>query len=989
MIHFLLFRPEPSRLPPRTVPTIRRWAPLLIAALLSACAAAEAPPTSETAASQPYEKTDRGVIVHPSGKDAADVRLEVVSDGIIRVSADPDGDFERTQSLMRVGDDDAVPAFEVTTSDDGKVRLATAGVIAEVAPDTGRVSFLDKSGKPILSEVPDGRTFTPLKVEGKDYLSVRQRFESPDDEAIYGFGQHQQGWMNQKGRDVELQQNNIDMAVPFLVSSRNYGLLWDNNSITRMGDPRGLQPLPKSLTLYDANGKEGALTARYSVGSVQKVERRESEVNYQYIKDLKQWPAEAKAAAGQAPARLQATWEGEIEAQTPGRHTFSLYSSEYAKLWIDGKLVIDRWRQNWNPWHHEFALEMKPGQRHKLKIEWDLIDPSYIALLHRDPLPDEEAKDLSLWSEAGQMVDYYFVAGGTTDQGGIDQAIAGYRELTGKSVLLPKWAYGFWQSRERYKTQAELTGALDEYRKRKLPIDAIVMDWSYWPEDGWGSHDFDKARFPDAKGMVDHVHANNAQIMISVWPKFYPGTANFKELDGKGYMYKRNIEVGEKDWIGPGYLSSFYDPYAKEARDIYWRQIDEKLNVLGIDAWWLDADEPDLHSNLDIGERKARTTPTAVGSSTEFFNSYPLPHTQGVYEGDRAKDPDKRVFILSRKGYAGTQRNAVAVWSGDIVSRWDDLRDQISAGTNMSMSGLANWTFDIGGFAVEKRYENQDPAHLPEWRELNLRWFQFGAFAPIFRSHGQLPYREIWNISPEGTPVYDSLVYYDKLRYTLLPYIYTLAGDVHHRDGTFMRALAMDFPGDVKVRDINDQYLFGPAFLVAPVTAFKATSREVYLPAGTSWIDFNTGKRFDGGQAIQADAPLARMPLFVRAGSIVPTGPVLQYVDEQPDAALTVVVYTGADGKFSLYEDDGKSYGYEKGQFSRIPLAWNEKSGELTIGAREGSWPGMQATRTIHVRWVDGPREDAGALEPKTDATVQYDGKALTVPKAYASGSAK
>jgi len=699
---------------------------------------------------------------------------------------------------------------------------------------------------------------------------------------------------------------------------------------------------------------------------------------------LKQWPAEAKAAAGQSPARLQATWEGEIEAQTPGRHTFSLYSSEYAKLWIDGKLVIDRWRQNWNPWHHEFALEMKPGQRHKLKIEWDLIDPSYIALLHRDPLPSAEAKDLSLWSEAGQMIDYYFVAGDS-----LDAAVAGYRQLTGKSVLLPKWAYGFWQSRERYKTQDELTGALDEYRRRKLPIDNIVMDWSYWPEDAWGSHDFDKARFPDAKGMVDHVHANNAQIMISVWPKFYPSTANFKELDSKGYMYKRNIEVGEKDWIGSGYTSSFYDPYAKQARDIYWRQIDEKLNAIGMDAWWLDADEPDLHSNLDVDERKARTTPTALGPSTEFFNSYPLPHTQGVYEGDRAKDPDKRVFILSRKGYAGTQRNAVAVWSGDVVSRWDDLRDQISAGVNLSMSGLANWTFDIGGFAVEKRYENQDPAHLPEWRELNLRWFQFGAFAPIFRSHGQLPYREIWNISPEGTPVYDSLVYYDKLRYTLLPYIYTLAGDVHHRDGTFMRALAMDFPGDPKVRDINDQYLFGPAFLVAPVTKFKATSREVYLPAGTSWIDFNTGKRFDGGQAIQADAPLARMPLFVRAGSIVPTGPVLQHVDEQPNAPLTVVVYTGADGKFSLYEDDGRSYGYEKGQFSRIPLAWNEKSGELTIGAREGSWPGMQATRTIHVRWVDGPRNDAGGLEPATDATVQYDGKAVAVRKASASGSGK
>lgn len=973
-------RSSPSR--PRFISS-GRWLPWLAAALLSACGAGGEPsglPESSTAsATQSYEKSDRGIVVHPTVQGAADVRLQVVSDGIIRVSADPDGDFARTPSLMRVEDGSAAPAFEVTTTNDGKVRLATARVIAEVSTDTGRVAFLDKSGKPILSEVVGGRAFAPLKVEGKDYFSVRQRFESPDDEAIYGFGQHQQGWMNQKGRNVELLQHNIDMAVPFLVSSRNYGLLWDSNSITRMGDPRGLQPLPKSLKLYDASGKEGALTARYSVGGAQKVERRESEINYQYIKDLKQWPAEAKATAaqGQVPPRLQVTWEGEIEAASAGLHTFSLYSSEYAKLWVDGKLVVDRWRQNWNPWHNEFALEMKPGERHKVRIEWNLIDPSYIALLHRDPLPADEAKNLSLWSEAGQMIDYYFVAGDSSDQ-----VVAGYRQLTGKSVLLPRWAYGFWQSRERYKTQAELTGALDEYRKRKLPVDNIVMDWSYWPENGWGSHDFDKARFPDAKGMVDHVHANHAQIMISVWPKFYPNTDNFKELDAKGYMYKRNIEVGEKDWIGPGYTSSFYDPYAKEAREIYWRQINDKLNVLGMDAWWMDSDEPDLHSNLDIDERKARTTPTALGPSTEFFNSYPLPHTQAVYEGSRAKDPDKRVFILSRKGYAGTQRNAVAVWSGDVVSRWDDMRDQISAGVNISMSGQANWTFDIGGFAVEKRYDGQDPAHLAEWRELNLRWYQFGAFAPIFRSHGQFPYREIWNISPEGTPVYDSMAYYDRLRYTLLPYIYTLAGDVYHRDGIMMRGLAMDFPNDAKVRNINDEYLFGPAFLVAPVTQFKATSREVYLPAGASWLDFYTGKRYEGGQAIQANAPLTRMPLFVRAGSIVPTGPVLQYVDEKPDAPLTVVVYTGADGKFSLYEDDGRSYGYEKGQFSRIPLSWNQASGELSIGAREGSFPGMQATRTIHVRWVDGPRNDAGTLEPKTDATVQYDGKPITVKAA-------
>ena len=374
----------------------------------------------KAAGTQAYEKTAQGIIVRPSKEGAAPVRLEVAGDGVLRVSADPDGDFARSPSLMRLVDDKAqVPAFEISDKD-GVVRLQTDRISAEVALDNGRVSFFDKAGKPLLSEVADGRRFDPLQVDGKSSLSVRQRFESPDDEAFYGTGLHQQGWMNLKGRDVELLQHNIDNAIPYLVSSRNYGILWDNNSITRYGDPRGLRPLPESLTLYDAKGEEGALTARYSIDGVQKVERREQEINYQYIKDLVDFPAEAKNKA--VGGRTQVAWEGEIAAKSDGRHTFSMYNSEYAKLWIDDKLVLDRWRQNWNPWHHEFALDMKTGERHKVKLEWDTIDPGYIALLHRDPLPAAEAKDLSIWSEAGQMIDYYVIAGETAGQ-----VVAGYR----------------------------------------------------------------------------------------------------------------------------------------------------------------------------------------------------------------------------------------------------------------------------------------------------------------------------------------------------------------------------------------------------------------------------------------------------------------------------------------------------------------------------------------------------------------------------------
>ena len=315
------------------------------------------------------------------------------------------------------------------------------------------------------------------------------------------------------------------------------------------------------------------------------------------------------------------------------------------------------------------------------------------------------------------------------------------------------------------------------------------------------------------------------------------------------------------------------------------------------------------------------------------------------------------------------------------MPRWDNMEEQIAGLVNASMAGIPNVSFDIGGFAPEQRYIDKNPTDVPEWRALQLRWFQYGAFVPIFRLHGQPPYREIWNIAPDGTPEQDSFIHYLKLRYSLLPYIYTLAGDTWQKDGTILRALAMDFPDDAKAREVADQYLFGPAFLVAPVTTFKATSRPVYLPAGTTWIDFDTGTRYQGGQTIEAAAPLQRMPLFVRAGSIVPRTVVQQYVDEQPDAPLTIEVYTGADGSFSLYEDDGRNYGYERGESSRIPMTWNQHSGELVIGAREGRYPGMVASREIRIRWIDGPRADAGAVEPKADASVRYNGQRLVVAK--------
>jgi alpha-D-xyloside xylohydrolase len=354
-------------------------------------------------------------------------------------------------------------------------------------------------------------------------------------------------------------------------------------------------------------------------------------------------------------------------------------------------------------------------------------------------------------------------------------------------------------------------------------------------------------------------------------------------------------------------------------------------------------------------------------------------HTEAVFDGERALNPDKRSFILTRSGFAGLQRNGAAVWSGDVVARWQDLADQISAGVNLSMSGIPNWTTDIGGFSVEHRYEKPNAADLDEWRELNLRWFQFGALSPLFRSHGEFPYREIYNLAPEGSEVYESLAWYDRLRYRLMPYIYTLAGDTYQRDGSLMRGLVMDFPADLTARDINDEYLFGKELLVAPVHDYKARSRQVYLPAGADWYDFNTGQFYTGGQSLTAEAPLSRMPMFVRAGSILPVGPALQYTGEHPATPITLYVYAGANGSFSLYEDDGLSNGYARGQFSRIPISYNDKTGTLVIGARTGQFPGMLTQRTFNIRWMGPAKPRALDFSAAADRTVSYSGLPVVV----------
>ena len=912
-----------------------------------------------------------GIVVDIAGSTQK-VRLRVVSNRIIHVTAVPSGGFNLPASLMalKTGGDDAFTVGE----QGGEVTLRTPAIEAQVSLADGAVRFLDHDGKTILAERAGGRSFVPVTVQGQSFYAIRQQFASPPDEAFYGLGQHQEGVMDYKGKDVELAQHNMDIGIPFVVSSRNYGVLWDNDSITRFGDPRPYQMIDHGLKLFDADGKPGGLTASYYVDGKLKLRRDEADIDYQYLDDLKRWPAaltDAKGVTGGPGQTVE--WKGSLASDVAGTHKFRLYASGYFKLYIDGQLVLDDWRQNWNPWYRDFTVAMRPGEKHAIRIEWT-PQSGYIALDHLDPLPAQEQDELSLFSELGHAVDYYFIAGND-----LDDVIAGYRDVTGKAVLLPRWAYGFWQSRDHYETQQQLLDTVARYRALGLPLDNIVQDWRYWKDDAWGSHQFDKSRYPDPQAMIAKVHDEHAHFMISVWPKFYPTTKNYRELDRLGYIYRRSIEEGLKDWVGPGYAYAFYDPYPKQARAIYWRQIRENLGDLGVDAWWLDATEPDIESNASVAERERLMSPTEQGPGAAFFNSYPLMTTSAVYQGSQRSYPDKRVFILTRSAFAGQQRNGAASWSGDVVARWSNLRDQISAGINFSLSGIPNWTTDIGGYAIEDRYMKPDAKNLAEWRELNLRWFQFGAFSPIFRSHGQGVPREIYNIAPPGTPVYDALAWYDALRYRLMPYIYTVAANTWWKDGTIMRGLPMDFPHDPKIRAIDDEYMFGPAFLVAPVTSYRARRRAVYLPTGSDWYDFNTGRRYTGGATIEAPAPLARMPLFVRAGAIVPTGPAEQYTGEHPDAPITLLVYAGANGHFSLYEDAGTDEGYRHGHYSRVTFDYDDAAGTLTLGKREGDGTGAPAQRQFIIRRIDAAHPDPYALDASGDVKVNYDGSELKV----------
>ena len=565
-------------------------------------------------------------------------------------------------------------------------------------------------------------------------------------------------------------------------------------------------------------------------------------------------------------------------------------------------------------------------------------------------------------SETGGCIDYYFMNGGDADH-----VIARMRRLTGNAPMFPRWAFGFWQSRERYKSQEELVGIVRKYRTLQVPLDGIVQDWQYWGSDYqvWNSTEFGNPLYPEPQKMVDSVHALHAHMIISVWPSFGGATAIHRAMQQAGALYDFTT------WPGtPGV--QVYDAFNPRARDIYWKYMNKNIFSLGMDGWWLDATEPE---QPDTGQ--SNNTMTASGRFESVCNAYPLMTTGGVYAHQRATTGDKRVFILTRSAFAGQQRNAAAVWSGDIQGNWQVFRDQISGGLNLSLCGIPYWNTDIGGFYSGVKYP--DGVKDPAFQTLYTRWLEFAAFTPLFRSHGTNTPREIWQFGQKGYWAYDAQEKFINLRYRLLPYIYSTAWQVTSEQSTMMRALVMDFHADRKVYDINDEYIFGKSILVAPVTDSSGT-RPVYLPEGSNWIDFWTGETYAGGRSLDYVAPIDRMPLFVKGGSILPFGPFEQYTSEKPADTLEIRIYRGADGSFTLYEDENDNYDYEKGQYSTIDLRWNDRTTTLTIGERKGTFPGIRKNRVFHLIRVD-KNEGTGLASADGAKTIHYTGQRMQIKK--------
>ena len=676
-------------------------------------------------------------------------------------------------------------------------------------------------------------------------------------------------------------------------------------------------------------------------------------------------PATDKVSVSDARSGKQLIAEkGGASSFTPfNDHGMDTYRVSQTFLLDDNEPVFGLGQHRHGHWNQRGTTQHL--QQENMEIAMPLIQsPKGYALLWDNPAATDftdDASGMTFASNTGDMIDYYIVYGGDADA-----TVAGLRELTGQAPMFPLWAFGFHQSRERYTSQDELVGTVERYRSLGVPLDGIIQDWQYWGEDNhwWNAVEFLNPKFPDPAGMMRRIHDLNAHATISIWPSFGPNTSIYKDFDKEGKLMAHKTFPQNGD-------TRVYNPWDSRARDIYWDYINRNMMSIGMDGWWLDATEPE-HSPIEESDYDYET---GMGTFRSVRNSFPLVSVGGVYDHQRALSDDKRVFILTRSAYPGQQRYGAQSWSGDVEASWETLRRQIPAALNFSLCGIPYWNSDIGGFYTWQQYP--DGINDPAYKELYTRWMQFGAFTGMMRSHGTNCPREIWQFGAEGDPVYDAQARAINLRYRFLPYIYSAAWDVTDKGASLMRPLYADYAADPRSTGIDSQYLFGKSVMVAPMVT-SGVSRDVYLPAGNEWIDFWTGKRLAGGSQVKADAPIDIIPLYVKAGSILPMGPQVQYAAERPWDDMQIRVYPGADAEFTLYEDEGDNYNYEKGLYSTITMKWDDSARTLTIDNRKGKFEGMPEDRTFRVVLV-GPGSATGLDIDSAAREVNYNGKKVKV----------
>jgi alpha-D-xyloside xylohydrolase len=736
----------------------------------------------------------------PEGFDATigkeTLHLIVCSDSILHITTRPnDTPANHPQPWLLPADQSCKGAPFQFGKDEKLATLKTATLTASISFARGNLTFATPDNKPLLRErdsVP--RTYDPVTLNGDATFHVIDRFWPDSTEAFYGLGQHQSGMFNYRGSTVEIAQNNTDVAVPFLVSSKGYGVIWN--------------------------------TAAYT--------------------------------------------------------------------YVDNR----------------FPLE------------------------------------LSFDSIAGNGVDYFLLYGPE-----MDDIIHHYRNLTGHAPMLPRWSYGFIQSKDRYTSLDEILTIANRYRTEHIPVDVIVQDWFWWKHEG---DPIFNDNYHDVPADLKKLHDLNVHTMISTWGLIDPASDTYKKLEAEN-LFVPNARV--------------YDATNPKARDVYWNSLPAPLFAQGWDSFWLDSAEPEEYWPHS-GDAILRDKRLAIGNGALYTNIYPFLHNEGIQQNWRKTTDQKRTFLLTRSAFLGQQRVGATVWSGDVYSSFWALSRQIPAGLNFALSGLPYWTTDSGGYHPLYNNQSTDPAYA----ELYLRWFQFATFCPIFRTHGHRPNNELWSY-PTIVP---ALIAYDNLRYRMMPYIYSLAWRISSDDYTIQRPLVMDFRSDSNTWNIGDQFMFGPALLVNPVTEAKVTQRRIYLPQNTTWYDFWSGQTLQGGTHIEAPAPPDRIPLYVRAGSILPLGPQEQYTAEKPNGPIELRIYSGANGNFTLYQDEGDNYNYEKGQHATIPITWSDSDRTLTLGARTGTYPGMPTNITFNIVWVK-PNHGAGPAEQSPDKTITYRGSQLTI----------